>query len=105
MTIPNDGNTLHKIKKLIEEHRIFRLVVGYPWNLKGQKNPSTKKVDDFLEKLSHWGLEIIRWDERLTTSTAVELLHQVGVKPFKDKGRIDRCAATVILQHYLDSKK
>ena len=104
-TIANNHRTVSKIRELIEERSVTTLVVGYPLNLKGQRGAAVEKVDKFIERFKKCDLEVVRWDERFSTVSAVELLHQAGVKPHKDKARIDRSAAAVILQEYLDFKK
>ena len=105
VTIDNNRSGFDKLNKLIEEWGVKTVVVGYPFNLKGEKGAAAAKVETFINRLSQRGMEIIRWDERFTTQSAVELLHQAGVKPHKDKARIDRSAAALILQNYLDYRK
>ena len=103
-TVKNDSKAVAAILNLIRENDVKKLVVGYPVNLKGEVAASAQKVDAFIGKLAKAGIDIIRWDERFSTSTAIELLHQAGIKPHRDKGKIDRSAAAVILQDYLDAR-
>ena len=103
-TVKNDKSAVSNILNLLREYEVKTLVVGYPVNLKGEVAASAQKVDAFIAKFKKTDIEIIRWDERFSTSTAIDLLHQAGKKPFKDKGKIDRSAAAVILQDYLDSQ-
>ena len=103
-TVKNDKSAVSNILNLLQEYEVKTLVVGYPVNLKGEVAASAQKVDAFIAKFKKTDIEIIRWDERFSTSTAIDLLHQAGKKPFKDKGKIDRSAAAVILQDYLDSQ-
>jgi len=102
-TIPHDKNAVIVLRKIIGEYEIRRLLVGYPLNLKGEAGKAVGMVENFLRKLEFPG-ETIRWDERYTTVSAVDLLRQSGKKPSKNKGLIDRSAAAVMLQEYLDSK-
>ena len=104
-TIKNDRKAIARIRNLIQERGVSKIVVGYPYNLKGEKGVSAEKVDDFLEQLDELGVETVRWDERFSTVTAMNLLHQAGAKVKSDKGRIDKSAAAVILQHFLDAAK
>jgi putative Holliday junction resolvase len=104
-TIANDAQTISKIVGLAKENEVEAIVIGYPLNLKGELGTSAQKVEAFISKLVGRGFEIIRWDESFSTSTAIDLLHQAGVKPHRDKKRIDCCAAAVILQDYLESRK
>jgi len=103
-TIDNDRRAAAKIEQLYREHRVDTIVVGYPLNLKGERGFSTDGVDDFIDQLEKKNLNIVRWDERFSSVTAVNLLREAGVKIRKDKGKVDRSAAAVILQDYLDSK-
>ena len=103
-TIENNAKSAKEIRKLIEENQVSTLVIGYPLNLKGKEEIAAEKVNAFIEKLALKHVEIVRWDERFSSVTAMNLLHEAGVKVRKDKGRIDRSAAAVILQNYLDSK-
>ncbi len=103
-TIKNDKHAAGNILNLLRENEVKTLVIGYPVNLKGEAASAAQKVDAFITKFKKIDIDIIRWDERFSTSTAIDLLHQAGKKPFKDKGKIDRSAAAVILQDYLDSQ-
>ena len=103
-TIENNAKSAKEIRKLIEENQVSTLVIGYPLNLKGKEEIAAEKVNAFIEKLALKHIEIVRWDERFSSVTAMNLLQEAGVKVRKDKGRIDRSAAAVILQNYLDSK-
>lgn len=102
-TIENNRQAIAKIKKISEDYEVSTIVVGYPLNLKGEAAASTESVDKFIDNLKNLKHKVIRWDERFTSVTAMNLLRQAGVKLRNDKGRIDRSAAAVILQHYLDS--
>jgi len=103
-TIKNDKQAAGNILNLLRENEVKTLVIGYPLNLMGEAASSAQKVDAFITKFKKVKINIIRWDERFSTSTAIDLLHQAGKKPFKNKGKIDRSAAAVILQDYLDSQ-
>ena len=102
-TIGNDSKSAAKIRKYLDDYEISTLVMGNPLNLKGSSEAAVEKVEKFIEKLDLTGVKLVRWDERFSSSTAMNLLQNAGVKLRKDKGRIDRSAAAVILQNYLDS--
>ncbi len=104
-TIKNNRAAAVRLKELIGEYEISTLVVGYPLNLKGEADFAASKVDEFLEQLSDLEVEVIKWDERFSSFTAEGLLREAGADMRRDKGRVDRSAAAVILQHYLDSVK
>ena len=96
---------VEKICKLIKEYNIKEVIVGYPVNMNGTFGPRTIKTDEFIEHLTNKteNVEIIKWDERLSTVAANRILNEVGIKSSKRKRTVDRVAATYILQGYLDS--
>jgi putative Holliday junction resolvase len=72
--------------------------------MNGTIGPSGEKAIEFGELLARvTGLEVIKWDERLTTVAANRMMHEVGMKTSKKKKSVDRIAAVLILQGYLDS--
>jgi len=94
-----------QIKKLTAQYDVEKIVVGLPKNMNGTIGPSGEKAIEFGELLSEiTGLEVVKWDERLTTVAANRMMHEVGMKTSKKKGSVDRIAAILILQGYLDSK-
>lgn len=95
------------IKSLIEKYNVEKVVVGYPRNMNGTVGQRAVKTDEFIECLARKaeGLEIIKWDERLSTVAANRILNETGVKSTRKKKTIDRIAATYILQGYLDSMR
>lgn len=112
--IPNNSETFRKIIELIESNDVSEIVLGYPLNLKGLRTPQTQEVERFETKLNeslqHSNLsriEIVRWDERLTSKAAQHSLLQSGMKKSrrKDKSNIDIISATLLLQGYLDSER
>ena len=96
---------IEKINKLIEEYGIEKIIVGYPVNMNGSLGERALKTEKFIKRLSDkiGNINIIKWDERLTTVAAHKLLSEVGVKASKRKKSVDRIAAIYILQGYLDS--
>jgi len=95
-----------KIAEILSRYDAGSIVVGYPLSLDGTAGKQAKMVDNFIKKaLSSLHLEIIRWDERLTTAAAKRDLIRAGVKRKKRRGLIDAAAATLILQSFLDSKR
>lgn len=96
---------IEKINSLVEEYQIEKIIVGYPVNMNGTLGERTVKTEKFIEKLlaKIGDIEIIKWDERLTTVAAHRVLDETGVKASKRKKSVDRIAAIYILQGYLDS--
>ena len=86
------------------EKDVEKIVVGWPMNMDGSEGAAADKVSTFIGKLEPvTGLEIVRWDERMTTQTAEAALIEAGTRRDKRKGVIDKVAAQVLLQHFLDS--
>ncbi|MGL6202333.1 MAG: Holliday junction resolvase RuvX [Lachnospiraceae bacterium] len=96
--------TLARIKSLAEEYDAEKIVLGLPKHMNNDIGERALKTLEFKEKLSErTGLEIIMWDERLTTVEAERILIESNVKRQDRKQYIDKIAAVFILQGYLDS--
>ncbi|MCI9081331.1 MAG: Holliday junction resolvase RuvX [Lachnospiraceae bacterium] len=96
--------TLARIETLIEEYQVEKIVLGFPRNMnhtQGERCQRTLEFQEMLEKRS--GLEVILWDERLTTVAAERVLIESGVRRENRKSYVDQIAAVFILQGYLDS--
>ena len=93
-----------KIGTLVSEKDIHKIVVGIPKTLSNGESEMTKTVSAFVKDLqSHYpDIEIITWDERLTSMQADRILIEAGVRREKRKTRIDSLAASIMLQSYLD---
>ena len=104
-TITNDAGFLPKLQKMVLEKGISAIVVGIPRNMNGSYGPAAEKAKLFLSQLrtEFSGVQLIPWDERLTTMEAQRLLHAAGRDVKKSRPVIDQVAAQVILQSYLDS--
>jgi putative Holliday junction resolvase len=104
-TIPNDSLFLSKLQKIVLEKGISRIVFGIPRNMDGSYGPAAEKAKLFLSQLKSEfpGVQLISWDERLTTVEAQRLLHAAGRDIKKSRPVIDQVAAQVLLQSYLDS--
>ena len=107
LTRNNNKNDYKYILQLIEDKEVSELVVGLPKNMNGTIGPQGEKVKTFVEELLKYkdaDLKVIYVDERLTTVTAEKTLIAGDVSRKKRKQVVDKLAATVILQSYLDSK-
>lgn len=96
--------TLSRIEEIIEEYQADRIVLGFPKNMNNTEGPRVERTLEFKEALERrCKLEVILWDERLTTVEANRTLIECGVRR-EDRGRyVDKLAAVFILQGYLDS--
>ena len=96
--------TLASIEALVEEYGVERIVVGYPKNMNNTVGERAEKALEFGEMLKRrTGLEVVMWDERLTTVEADRTLMEAGVRRENRKQYLDGLAAVFILQGYLDS--
>ena len=94
------------IARLAKEREVTRIVSGLPLGLKGQENEQTAKTREFIDKLSEiCDVPIEYLDERFTTLSAERVLIEGNVRRENRKKVIDKVAATIILQNYLDRKR
>lgn len=95
--------TYARIKELIEEYSVDRIVVGEPKNMNGTDSEMSELAGDFAEELEKkTGLPVEMWDERMTTMTAGKVLQAAGIKGANKKKYVDKLAASIILQGYLN---
>ena len=100
----NLDDLLSQLKKIIDNNQVYKLVVGIPFNMKGEDTKQTIKVREFVSFLKqNISIEIGLIDERLSSIEAEKAMHVMNIKTGHNKGRIDKIAASVILQEYLDS--
>ena len=95
---------LDSLKSIIIEKDIKVIVVGFPKNMNNTVGPRGQISIDFAELLKEKfeGVEVVLWDERLTTASARRTLIEADVRRNKRKAVIDKLAAILILQNYLD---
>lgn len=97
---------MKRVKQLTEEYEVTEFVVGYPKNMNNTIGPRGEASEQYAEKLrGKFGLPVVLWDERLTTMAAERVLIEADVSRKKRKSVIDKMAAVMILQGYLDSQK
>ncbi len=95
---------LNQLFEISEENQVNKIVVGIPYNMKGDDTKQTTKVRDFVSILEDKiGYKVDLIDERLTSSEAEKFMHQMNIKTGFNKDRIDKIAASIILQEYLDT--
>lgn len=94
---------IQKLKDIIEENEITKIIVGLPKNMNNSIGPQGEKVLNFVNRLKkELDNEIILQDERLTTISAERILIEGNVSRKNRKKVIDKVASTYILQSYLD---
>lgn len=100
-----EGDEYDRIAELANQHEVEEIVVGLPKNMNGSVGPRGEICKDFAEELQNRiKVPVHLWDERLTTVSAQRTLIEADVSRKKRKGIVDKMAAVLILQNYLDSK-
>ena len=98
--------TLARIEEIIAAEGVTKIVLGLPKNMNNTLGERAEATDEFREMLERrTGLPVILVDERLTTVEADRILEETGVAQSGRKEHIDKMAAAIILQNYLDSQK
>ena len=105
LQVKSDNDALKQVAAVIDEHRPQALVIGYPLNEDGSAGDACKRVDRFVEKLKTvFTGPIHRIDEYGTSEEAADIIHAHGQRVGKDKKRVDRLAAVIILRRFLDER-
>jgi len=92
------------LDNLIKSYNVEKVVIGYPVRLDGSEGIQCEKVNRFSVLLNKtFSLPVIKWPETLSTKEAEEILINSGVRWQKRKKMVDKMAACLILQNYLDS--
>lgn len=102
----DENKLLEKIVELAKNYKADTIVIGFPKNMDGSEGESAKRSLIFKENLEKLvNSEVLLLDERWSTKSAQYYLNVGTTKARKKKSVIDKVAATVILQQYLDSNK
>ena len=98
--------TLARIEELIAQYEVEKIVLGYPKNMNNTEGERCEKTKEFSRMLiERTGLAVVLWDERLTTAAVGQVLMESGVRREHRKEYVDKIAAVLILQGYLDAQK
>jgi len=105
--IKSNDNLVQKISKLITEHSIDTIVIGLPKLMSGREGERAKYSRKIKKELvtRYESLNVILWDERLTTKQAEKYLRETTKKREKIKNNIDSLSAVLILENYIVSRK
>ena len=102
----SDDKAIDRIKEIVDEFGVGHIVVGLPVNMNGTEGERALDSRRFGEKLKEsTGLSVAFWDERFSTKEVEDMLIKASVRRDKRKKVIDKMAAQVILQSYLDSRE
>ena len=97
---------LSELARLVKEHQVDQLVMGFPRNMDGTEGPRAQLYRDFAAQVAQaTGLEPVLWDERRTTVDAHRILAEGGKNAKKRKKTVDAVAASLILEGYLDFQR
>lgn len=101
----NLRSDLEHLERVVEQYQVAELVVGNPLRFSGQAGTQSEKVAAFAERLrARFSLPLHLWDERLTSAEANRLLRQTDMSIRRRGQVVDRLAATLILQSFLDAR-
>jgi putative Holliday junction resolvase len=94
-----------RLERIIREYQIKEIVLGNPLRMSGQEGTQSQKVAEFAEELrQRFQLPVQLWDERLTSAEANRLLRDAEVSTQKRVQAVDRMAAVLILQSFMQSR-
>ena len=94
---------LVRLKKILIEKEVDLILIGHPRNMDGSYGPAAQKVETFVGVLkTAIAVPLTLWDERLTSRMANRILIQGGVRRNQRKEKVDKMAAAILLQSYLD---
>lgn len=101
----NKRTDFQQLAKVIRQYNVAEIVVGLPLRLSGAESAQTEKVTTFAEELrTKFSIPVHLWDERLTSVQANRLLREAELSIEKRAASVDRMAAVLILQSFLDSR-
>lgn len=98
----HDETPFVEIQKIIKENSVGKIVLGLPKNMDGSEGFRAEATYEFAEKLKGYtDLEIVFWDERLSTVAAHSYMNSLDIRGKKRKGIVDTIAAALILENYM----
>lgn len=98
-------NALNYVKMIVADRKVDKVVLGLPKNMDGSLGFQSDYVLEFKMMLENEGIEVDLFDERLSTIQVTKIMIDADLSRQKRKQQVDKLAAVVILQSYLDSKK
>lgn len=99
----SDKNFLKNIRNIINEYDIEKVVIGYPKNMDGTPSKKTEKIDMLIPEIEKMNVQVIKWDERLTTVSAYKTMRDLNISQKSKNKYADKFAAIYILEGYLNS--
>ena len=103
ITRKNKEKDMEEISRFVEKYNVEKIVIGFPIRLDGTEGIQCEKVNIFAGILeTRFSIPVIKWDESLSTKEAETILIEANMSRKKRKKVVDKLAATIILQGYLD---
>ena len=97
---------LAKLKDIAERWNVERVLVGKPLHMSGSESAQSQYTKEFAGRVSSYlRLPVVFWDERLTSAEAERMLRQAGASLGRRKKAVDRLAAVLLLESYLESRR
>jgi putative Holliday junction resolvase len=104
VTVQNPGEAANRTVEKCAQAEAVLLVIGLPLNMDGSEGGSVQKVREYIELLKKkTKVPVETWDERLSTKSAHDVLLEAGTRRKNHKGLVDKIAAQIMLQNYLDA--
>lgn len=101
----NKRSDFARLERVLREYHVLEIVLGKPLRMSGEEGTQSRKAAEFAEELRRrFQLPVHLWDERLTSSEANRLLREAEVSLEKRARAVDRMAATLILQSFLQAR-
>ena len=104
LIVKNEQDLLDQLRLIIVDFKVTTIVLGLPLNMNGEDSAQTKKVREFKSVLSTFNLPVKLEDERLSSVSAKRSLVMQDIKTGHNKSEVDKRAAAIILQQFLDKK-
>ncbi|MCO5044141.1 MAG: Holliday junction resolvase RuvX [Kiritimatiellae bacterium] len=102
--LKNPNEALNRVTEIFRASGATGVVVGLPLNMDGSRGPAAQKATQFAEDLkTRLNVPVKLWDERLTTKTAHDVMIQGGARREKRRVTVDKLAAQLMLQSFLDA--
>ena len=102
-----EGPWMEELRKYVKQYDVERLLIGLPSRTDGSEGPEAVKMREIVEELRLQFKDLIleMWDERFTTTIAQQTLIEGDVSRKKRKGQVDKVAAVLLLQNYLEHQR
>lgn len=105
-TCSSDAEAAAIVRRVCRQTGAARVVIGLPLNMDGSRGSQAQRVERFAELLrTSLEVPVVLWDERLSSRAAERAMREGGVRARKQRGKLDKIAAQLMLQCYLDAQQ